>query len=471
MAVNNVELRISELNPLRFVQSNKIDYNYATANFQNTLWTVNGNRFKYIQGFGVNDALRVQFCTYGTFNLAEGEWTLVAKLHDINDVVIETLTITEKTGTFNNDDLRVWEIDYNLATVGQYYVSITFRFYNGIGWAKRATMISESFIVDGVYNCLPKIQYKDTKNYPIYDLYFATGISFQLRADVRLNQLPQLDTVSYNDNIKKYQQLTGRFYYNYELYTAEVLPVWIASRIKFALGLDYCYVNFEPISATGNDEIELVEDGLNACTFKFKTTPNEQTMSISMDDGTGTPDEFTKDFTNIVCNPSAQSGTCSPWQPCSPVDATHNQLMGLDWLSSGHTGNANKIFGSDGSGNAKEYALTDFETQNATTSDTSGAITLAKQTVTTLTTTLTNAHTLTIIPELPTVFTNRNYSEVVLTVGATAPSITWSAPSGVTFTWTAPLGTPAGGLKINTKHKLFYDWESETSCLISRREL
>ena len=110
-------------------------------------------------------------------------------------------------------------------------------------------------------------------------------------------------------------------------------------------------------------------------------------------------------------------------------------------------------------------------TSNVTTSATSGVITLAKQTVTTLTTTLTNAHTLTIIPELPTVFTNRNYSEVVLTVGATAPSITWSAPTDVVFTWTAPLGTPAGGLKINTKHKLFYDWESATSCLISRRQL
>lgn len=150
---------------------------------------------------------------------------------------------------------------------------------------------------------------------------------------------------------------------------------------------------------------------------------------------------------------------------------SHNQLMGLDWLTSGHVGNANKIFGSDADGLAKEYAQESLQTQNATTNATSGTITLAKQTVTTLTTTLTNAHTLTIIPELPTVFTNRNYNEVVLTVGATAPSITWSAPSGVTFTWTAPLGNPSAGLKINTKHKLFYDWESETSCLISRREL
>ena len=39
---------------------------------------------------------------------------------------------------------------------------------------------------------------------------------------------------------------------------------------------------------------------------------------------------------------------------------SHNQLNGLDWLSSGHTGAANTVAGFDGSGVAKEYALTDF---------------------------------------------------------------------------------------------------------------
>ena len=150
-------------------------------------------------------------------------------------------------------------------------------------------------------------------------------------------------------------------------------------------------------------------------------------------------------------------------------DYVNGELVNhLPYLTSGHTGTANKIFGSDASGVAKEYALTDFETQNATTSDTSGTITLAKQTVTTLTTTLTNAHTLTIIPELPTVFTNRNYSEVVLTVGATAPSITWSAPTGVTLDWKD--GEPTSGLAINKRHSIMYDWESETMCIVRREE-
>jgi hypothetical protein len=110
-------------------------------------------------------------------------------------------------------------------------------------------------------------------------------------------------------------------------------------------------------------------------------------------------------------------------------------------------------------------------TKNVISNATSGTITLAKQTVTTLTTTLTNAHTLTIIPELPTVFTTRNYQELFLTVGATAPSITWSAPTDVTFKWSAPLGEPTTGLKINTMHSLFFNWQSETYCIIKRQEL
>jgi hypothetical protein len=112
-----------------------------------------------------------------------------------------------------------------------------------------------------------------------------------------------------------------------------------------------------------------------------------------------------------------------------------------------------------------------IQTQNVTSNATTGTITLAKQTVTTLTTTLTNAHTLTIIPEKPTVFTTRNYQELFLTVGATAPSITWSAPSGVTLDWKGALGEPTTGLKINTMHSLFFDWQSDTYCIIQRKEL
>lgn len=41
----------------------------------------------------------------------------------------------------------------------------------------------------------------------------------------------------------------------------------------------------------------------------------------------------------------------------STLTPRHSQLRGLDWLGSGHTGTANKLFGTDENGLAKEYDL------------------------------------------------------------------------------------------------------------------
>lgn len=708
------DILISDLNQLRFVQSNKIGYNYSTVDFQNRLYTVTTNNFKYFQKYGVDDVLAVQMAVYDIGY----SFTAEAKLKTINgdevavlpltystigDVEIvelrkvltatnlglfytEITTVTE-TQTFipHTDTAISWtsitdkvQLRFNTAdlvpmvTIGQSVrvqtkstldpiditapiLSITYEgefnqivyllldiptsaftgqfgtvnmtYQQEVITPKTIIFISEPFEVDGKNNCLSKIVYSDSKNYPTEHMYFSTGITFQLRVETGANQLPQVDLITYDDSKKKLTGLNSTFYDKVEIFSSSLVPVWIARKVKFALSLNKCYYNRKLLTLQGNAEVELIEDGAFICTFKYTTQSNElslasdgnvtgfdnitqpsgytvvcndfgsggdlplqlqsdmaqtnvsavdyiknkKTSLLTNDSGfinlnsalTGLTEattktnlkstdtvigafgkikkwfsslkalafldkvDYTKDIDNIptdlvqdanyvhtdnnYTNADAQivantSGTNTGDQDLTPyllADTTlqtggtpedtslfsfwkigvgrlkiawsdllntisHNQLMGLDWLTSGHTGTANTIAGFDASGDAKEYTQESLQTQNATTNATSGTITLAKQTVTTLTTTLTNAHTLTIIPELPTVFTNRNYSEVVLTVGATAPSITWAAPSGVTLDWKD--GEPTSGLAINKRHSIMYDWESATMCIVRREE-
>ena len=356
MAVNGVEIKISELNPLRYIQVNKIDYNYITSNFVNTLFTSPTNPFKYIQRFGIGDLARTQFCTIGEFTLGEEVWFLTAKLMNSVNEEVRTITVTEKTGSFNNGDLRVFEIEDELTGEGYYYVAIEFKHVLS-GVTKIAQFASEPFIVEASANCLPKIVYTDSKNYPNYYLFFATGIVFQMRAEVLLNQLPKVDLINYRNNIDTTENLHRRFYYNYELITYRLAPVWIASKLKFALSLSNCYVNFEPFMLTADDDIELIEDGLNACTFKFKLNSNGDKLIINGDDLTGDETEFTKNFTNLECGGDL-SIACPPFSPtCPSSDSAFEQ-----WLSNNPTSGTNT-----GDQDLSGYLLKDTTLQTAET--------------------------------------------------------------------------------------------------------
>ena len=142
----------------------------------------------------------------------------------------------------------------------------------------------------------------------------------------------------------------------------------------------------------------------------------------------------------------------------------HNQLMGLSWLDSGHTGTANKLAGFDSSGIATEYIRDSFATSNAT----SGTVTLAENTSLALETTLTSSHTLTITPTVPSVFDPPRWQELLLTVGATLPAITWTTPSGVVYEFPDKAFTV--GLTANKKYMFLYKWISATRCIVSRKE-
>ena len=66
-------------------------------------------------------------------------------------------------------------------------------------------------------------------------------------------------------------------------------------------------------------------------------------------------------------------------------------------------------------------------------SSSSGTVLVDTNTIKVLTTTLTNANTLTITPSAPTVFTRMNECTVIFNVGATSPTLTLTPPSGASF--------------------------------------
>ena len=89
MGMIGIDIKISDLNPLRWAQADRLDYNYATSGFRDTLYSVNSNSFKYVQKYALNDAVRTQICSYGqlTLNLA-----ITVEKRNLADEVIRTLS-------------------------------------------------------------------------------------------------------------------------------------------------------------------------------------------------------------------------------------------------------------------------------------------------------------------------------------------------------------------------------------------
>jgi hypothetical protein len=139
------------------------------------------------------------------------------------------------------------------------------------------------------------------------------------------------------------------------------------------------------------------------------------------------------------------------------TNVMHSQLGGLDWLTSGHTGTANKLFGSDANGLAKEYTPCMLVTSSAN----SGTINLGVNTTTVLSTVLSSSHTITVTPTAPTDFTTAQLAQLDFTTATTTPSITLTAPSGVTFKWRHAEITAWTASKTYT---IQFVWISSTRC-------
>ena len=138
----------------------------------------------------------------------------------------------------------------------------------------------------------------------------------------------------------------------------------------------------------------------------------------------------------------------------------HNQLNGLNWLSSGHTGTAGKLAGFGSSNEAVEYD----QVLEAEDSASSGTINIAPRSIKKLTTELTNSHTITITPTSPTDFIRPNDCIVDFSIGSTLPSITLTAPSGVTFKWRK---TDIEEWTASKSYELQFIWISSTRCDIT----
>ena len=93
----------------------------------------------------------------------------------------------------------------------------------------------------------------------------------------------------------------------------------------------------------------------------------------------------------------------------------------------------------------------------------SGTIAVATKTVKTLSTTLTNAHTVVISPTVPADLTQEQEATLILKTGATVPAISF-ATAGVTFVWMNQPEPTA--YIINKTYTFLFFWESATVCQV-----
>lgn len=129
-----------------------------------------------------------------------------------------------------------------------------------------------------------------------------------------------------------------------------------------------------------------------------------------------------------------------------------------EWLASlvgikgdkGDTGNT----GADGSV---------AQTSSATSS---GILSLSANRFVVLTTTFTNAHTMSITPTVPTDFTRTNESGVLITTGASNPAITITPPAGVTFIWMDKVALTVTDWQMNKTYTMIFFWINSTLCQV-----
>ena len=102
-------------------------------------------------------------------------------------------------------------------------------------------------------------------------------------------------------------------------------------------------------------------------------------------------------------------------------------------------------------------------TKAVTDAASSGTIEVVAKTVKTLSTTLTNAHTVVISPTVPADLTQEQEATLILKTGATVPAISF-ATAGVTFVWMNQPEPTA--YIINKTYTFLFFWESATVCQV-----
>ena len=103
-------IKVSDLNPLRFAQDNRIDTNYHQSMFRDTLFTTTANKMKYIQKYRIGDKIRIQVCTYGRITERNYHFVVHAKIKGLDGVVLSEYDFAVKTGTWSNGDLTVYVV-------------------------------------------------------------------------------------------------------------------------------------------------------------------------------------------------------------------------------------------------------------------------------------------------------------------------------------------------------------------------
>jgi hypothetical protein len=166
--------------------------------------------------------------------------------------------------------------------------------------------------------------------------------------------------------------------------------------------------------------------------------------------------------------PQGPIGATGPQGLIGPTGATGiNGTIGIDGAT-GATGPQGPIgpTGSNGSDGLIGPTGSQNLILNIKSDSISGTVSLLPYTITELTTILNNTHTIVITPDTPSDFTYEYCSEILFSTSTTVPSITITAPSGVTFTNWNRLPTT---WYPSRKYKFIFMWISSTRCDVDWR--
>jgi hypothetical protein len=240
---------------------------------------------KYVQKFAIDDNLRFQFCTVGN----DVHMNFVVKLlQQDGEQYMQAIPYVERTGDFNDSDIRVYEVDHKLTSSyqGTWLIQITveYRELKEFTLLETHCYISEPINVQQ-NNCeLAKFKYKGDRNRPEYMMFweFSGGISeYEFRAEIRHDVINSAKVNAFEDRVTSLKYVDGTPSRHFALSNYRGVGWWLVEILSnmFATNSLIRY-NEMMVTLDGDLTIEPIRDFELLRNVNFKVRENELPLSI-----------------------------------------------------------------------------------------------------------------------------------------------------------------------------------------------
>lgn len=235
------------LNPLRFIDTNDINFSFD-GNFATEQVLSYQNPRCYFQKWQHSDVLKLQL-------LSDSEPSDIAIKDIATDLQVRSLEWQLQETNIVDHDFKVYEITmpFNQLVSGKYYAEQTFIDDDDV----EHTLISEPFCVSALQENTTLLKYRNSEN--DFDVIFDTNIEFQFRVESAVkNYMPGTNRVVFTDQMVNPTSVSAMPYrkFKYFIGYGQGVPDWVFDKVTHILAVDQVRYNGISYQVTEGAEYE-----------------------------------------------------------------------------------------------------------------------------------------------------------------------------------------------------------------------